>query len=118
MSFGEGIADDDQDEGPARYRVLLDVTHDPLPVLDRRKLQGQDRQRHARPDWRVSLTQIQFADIDEAVKAMVAIDHTIDPDGQTTNVYQDLFQVFRHAYEAQAQSGVYQEICQFQQRYF
>jgi xylulokinase len=59
-----------------------------------------------------------FADIDEAVKAMVAIDHTIDPDRQTMNVYQDLFQVFRQAYEAQAQSGVYQAIYQFQQRYF
>jgi hypothetical protein len=46
-----------------------------------------------------------FADIDEAVKAMVAIDHTIDPDGQTTNVYQDLFQVFRHAYEASGAVG-------------
>jgi xylulokinase len=59
-----------------------------------------------------------FAHIDEAVQAMVAIDHTIDPDRQTMNVYQDLFEVFRQAYEAQAQSGVYQAIYQFQQRYF
>lgn len=59
-----------------------------------------------------------FTDIDEAVTAMVAIDHTIDPDRRTTNVYQDLFQVFRQAYEAQAQLGVYQAIYQFQQRYF
>jgi xylulokinase len=59
-----------------------------------------------------------FANIDEAVTAMVAMDQTIDPDRQTTNVYQDLFQLFRQAYEAQAQSGVYQAIYQFQQRYF
>jgi xylulokinase len=59
-----------------------------------------------------------FADVDEAVKAMVAIDHTIDPDRQTTNLYQDLFEIFRQAYEAQAQSGIYQAIYQFQQRYF
>jgi xylulokinase len=59
-----------------------------------------------------------FADIDEAVKVMVAIDHTIDPECQTMDVYQDLFQIFRQAYEAQARSGVYQAIYQFQQRYF
>ncbi|RZN34476.1 FGGY family carbohydrate kinase [Bradyrhizobium sp. Leo121] len=59
-----------------------------------------------------------FADVDEAVQAMVVIDHAIDPDPKATNVYQDLFQVFRQAYEAHAQSGVYQAIYQFQQRYF
>jgi xylulokinase len=59
-----------------------------------------------------------FADIDEAVNVMVAVDDTIDPDRQTMNVYQDLFQIFRQAYEAQACSGVYQAIYQFQQRYF
>jgi xylulokinase len=59
-----------------------------------------------------------FADVDEAVTAMAAIDHQIDPDRRTTNLYQDLFQVFRQAYEAQAQSGVYRAIYEFQQRYF
>ena len=59
-----------------------------------------------------------FTTVDEAVKAMVVVGHTVDPDGQAANVYQDLFEVFRQAYEAQAQSGVYQAIYQFQQRYF
>jgi len=59
-----------------------------------------------------------FVHIDEAVQAMVAIDHTIDPDRQTANVYQDLFELFRQAYEAQTQSGVYKAIYRFQQRYF
>jgi xylulokinase len=59
-----------------------------------------------------------FADIDEAVEAMVAIDHTILPDNQTSNLYQDLFEVFRKAYEANAQSGVYRAVYEFQQRYF
>ncbi len=59
-----------------------------------------------------------FADISEAVDAMVAIDHTIYPDDETADLYQDLFEVFRAAYEANARSGVYRSIYEFQQRYF
>jgi xylulokinase len=59
-----------------------------------------------------------FADVDEVVEAMVAIDHTIDPDDQTLDLYQDLFALFKQAYEAKAASGVYRAIYNFQQRYF
>ena len=59
-----------------------------------------------------------FANIGEAVEAMVAIDHTIDPDNQTSDLYQDLFQVFRQAYEAHARSGICRAIYNFQKQYF
>jgi xylulokinase len=59
-----------------------------------------------------------FANIGEAVEAMVAIDHSIDPDNQTTVLYEDLFEVFRQAYEANARAGVYRAMYRFQQRYF
>ncbi len=59
-----------------------------------------------------------FAAIDEAVEAMVLIDHTIDPDNQSAGLYQDLFEIFRQAYEANARSGVYRAVYDFQRRYF
>ena len=59
-----------------------------------------------------------FAAIDEAVEAMVLIDHTIDPDNQSSGLYQDLFEIFRQAYEANARSGVYRAVYDFQRRYF
>lgn len=59
-----------------------------------------------------------FPDIHRAVDAMVTIDHTIDPDEKTAALYQDLFGIFREAYESNARSGVYRSIYEFQQRYF
>lgn len=59
-----------------------------------------------------------FADIDEAVRAMVAIDHTIYPENDTSSLYQDLFSIFRQAYEANAKSGVYAAVYNFQKQYF
>jgi len=59
-----------------------------------------------------------FPDIHPAVDAMVTIDHTIDPDEKTAALYQDLFGIFREAYESNARSGVYRSIYEFQQRYF
>ena len=59
-----------------------------------------------------------FADIDGVVEAMVAIDHTIDPDDQNLDLYQDLFALFKQTYEAKAASGVYRAMYNFQQRYF
>jgi xylulokinase len=59
-----------------------------------------------------------FADIAGAVEAMVAIDHTIDPDNQNLDLHQDLFALFKQTYEAEAASGVYRAMYNFQQRYF
>jgi xylulokinase len=59
-----------------------------------------------------------FPDIGQAVDAMVKVDHTIYPEDETGDLYQDLFEVFRAAYEANARSGVYRSLYEFQQRYF
>jgi xylulokinase len=59
-----------------------------------------------------------FDEIEEAVEGMVKVDQTIDPDHQTSGLYQELFEIFRQAYEATAHSGVYRAVYDFQQRYF
>jgi xylulokinase len=59
-----------------------------------------------------------FAGVSEAVEAMVAVNRTIDPQSETADVYRDLFEIFRLAYETNAESGVYGSIYDFQQRFF
>jgi hypothetical protein len=59
-----------------------------------------------------------FTGIIEAVEAMVAVDRTIEPQNETADVYRDLFEIFRLAYETNAQSGVYSAIYEFQRRFF
>jgi len=59
-----------------------------------------------------------FTGITEAVEAMVAVDRTIEPQNETADVYRDLFEIFRLAYETNAQSGVYSAIYEFQGRFF
>jgi xylulokinase len=59
-----------------------------------------------------------FANIHEAVEAMVAVDRTIEPDPTTADIYSQLFEVFRFCYEAAAQAGLYNAIYELQRRYF
>lgn len=59
-----------------------------------------------------------FAGVSEAVEAMVTLDRTIEPRNETTDVYRDLFEIFRLAYETNARSGVYGAIYEFQRRFF
>lgn len=59
-----------------------------------------------------------FAGIAQAVDAMVTIDRTVEPDGKTGNLYQELFEIFRLAYETSARTGVYRAVYEFQREYF
>jgi hypothetical protein len=49
---------------------------------------------------------------------MVAVSHAVEPDGATADVYAELFEIFRLAYETAAARGVYRRIYEFQRRYF
>jgi xylulokinase len=59
-----------------------------------------------------------FANIDEAVQAMVAVGRTVEPDPSTAEIYSRLFELFRFCYETAAQAGLYEAIYEFQRKYF
>ena len=59
-----------------------------------------------------------YRDIGEAVASMVAVGDVVGPDAATANVYAELFEIFRLAYETAAAAGVYRRIYEFQRRYF
>jgi xylulokinase len=59
-----------------------------------------------------------YSSLDEAVAAMVAVSHTVEPDKATAQVYADLFGIFRLAYEVAAAGGVYRRLYDFQRTYF
>lgn len=57
-------------------------------------------------------------DIGDAVAAMVAQSHTVEPDDATASIYAELFDIFRLAYENAAAGGVYRRLYEFQRRHF
>jgi len=59
-----------------------------------------------------------FASIDDAVRAMVAVERTVEPDPATADVYSQLFEVFRLCYEMASQAGIYSAIYDLQRRFF
>jgi xylulokinase len=59
-----------------------------------------------------------FASIADAVDAMVQVNHTVEPDAATADIYGELFELFRLAYVAAAEAGVYRRIYEFQRRFF
>ncbi len=59
-----------------------------------------------------------FANIDEAVQAMVAVGRTVEPDPSTAEIYSRLFELFRFCYETAAQAGLYEAVYEFQRKYF
>ena len=59
-----------------------------------------------------------FTGIAEAVEAMTAVERTVEPRSETAEVYDNLFEIFRLAYESNARSGVYSAIYDFQERFF
>lgn len=59
-----------------------------------------------------------FGRIDDAVAAMVHVSHTVVPQPQTAAIYGELFEIFRLAYVAAAEAGVYRRIYEFQRRFF
>ncbi len=59
-----------------------------------------------------------YADVAEAVTAMVAVSHVVEPDSRMTDLYAELFEIFRLAYETAAAGGVYRRIYEFQRRHF
>lgn len=59
-----------------------------------------------------------YPDIEDAVAAMVAISHTVEPDQATRGIYAELFDIFRLAYETMAGGGVYDRLYELQRRYF
>ena len=59
-----------------------------------------------------------FANIDEAVQAMVAVGRTVEPDPSTAEIYSRLFELFRFCYETAAQAGIYEAVYEFQRKYF
>jgi xylulokinase len=54
----------------------------------------------------------------DAVDSMVAIRRIVEPDQATANLYAELFEIFRLAYESSAAAGIYRRIYEFQRRYF
>lgn len=59
-----------------------------------------------------------FANIREAVEAMVAVDRMVEPNPATADIYNQLFEVFRLCYEASARGGLYDAIYKLQRKYF
>lgn len=59
-----------------------------------------------------------YANVAEAVAAMVAVSHVVEPDRRLAGLYGELFEIFRAAYEVAAAGGVYRHLYEFQQRHF
>ena len=59
-----------------------------------------------------------FANIREAVEAMVAVDRMVEPNPATADLYNQLFDVFRFCYETAAHGGIYDAIYKLQRKYF
>lgn len=60
----------------------------------------------------------EFPDIKTAVEAMVKVDSTTEPSQGLRGLYDDLFQLFKEAYEQTAGTGIYQRIYDYQQTWF
>jgi xylulokinase len=56
--------------------------------------------------------------IGEAVAAMVAASRIVEPNRATAEIYAELFEIFRQAYETAAAGGVHRRIYEFQRRHF
>ena len=59
-----------------------------------------------------------FASLEEAVGAMVRLVRTVEPDPGLRALYDDLFGVFRDAYESLARQGWYGHLYEVQKRHF
>lgn len=59
-----------------------------------------------------------FGSIDDAVAAMVHVSHLVEPRPKNAAIYGELFEIFRLAYVAAAETGVYRRIYEFQRRFF
>jgi xylulokinase len=57
-----------------------------------------------------------FAGIDEAVEAMVGIETVVEPSPALRPLYDELFAVFKMAYERAAEAGIYERIYDYQRR--
>ncbi len=59
-----------------------------------------------------------FRDLEEAVGRMMRIDRIIEPNPALRGIYDDLFGIFKEAYECVAAGGLYDKIYDFQRAYF
>ncbi|MFQ5774544.1 MAG: FGGY-family carbohydrate kinase [Kiloniellaceae bacterium] len=59
-----------------------------------------------------------FADTEAAVDAMVTVDSVVEPAQDVRSLYDELFGVFKMAYEQAAQSGLYRRFYDYQQHWF
>lgn len=59
-----------------------------------------------------------FPDIESAVEAMVKVDTVIEPNQDLRSLYDDLFGVFKSAYEKTAEAGLYGQMYDYQRSWF
>ncbi len=59
-----------------------------------------------------------FVDINSAVDAMVTVETVIEPNQDLRSLYDELFAVFKEAYEKSAGAGVYQRFYDYQRTWF
>ena len=59
-----------------------------------------------------------FPDLDTAVASMVEVDTVVEPANGLRALYDELFGVFKEAYEQAAKAGVYDRIYAYQQAWF